>query len=848
MASPQINAERLRFLYRQSRTGNVLTLLVVAVVAAQLFPNVSTASLGIWMGYTVLAAGLGLWLSARFRAAAPKRLSVWRKLFIASNCASGAIWGLAALLFLPQTSVENQLMILLVIAAMCATAVSYLAADKAAFELYVSMAVFPAAVFCLAQSESIYVSLALLACVFIFAILSSANHFHRIFSESLRFRFQNLKLAKNLALRNRELEEDIIKRKQVEENLQFRIEMQSTIAELSAEFVRLGIDDIDQGIIKGLQRIGRFAGADRCYVFTLRDHATLENTHEWCAEGIKPRKNTAATLALSDLPWLLSAVKAGKPVLIPDTATVADVARAERQFFRAQGVLSCAIVPISLAGDIRGFIGFDSIRTARSWNDEVADMLNIAGDLFVSALERKLAEDRIWYHANYDSLTGLPNRRFLYEHLERALQADELYEVHGAILFLDLDEFKTINDSLGHAAGDSVLWEVAGRLTDWSKGEALAGRLGGDEFVVLFPNLGASKEESAEAALTMAKNIQHLLSQPYDVRGDLLHITASIGVALFPSAEDSADSILANADTAMYHAKDSGRNGVAFFDPRYQLAAKERLRFNNEIRQALTLDEMRLYYQPQINCDGHIVGAEALVRWKHPYRGVIQPKSFISLAEETGLITEIDAWTLKQACLHLTRWSSTDEQTPHFVDRVAVNISPKFFHRPDFLVHVRQIINDTHADPTRLEFEITERVLMDSREDAINKMQHLRDLGIQFSIDDFGTGYSSLSYLKHLPIDKIKIDRSFVCGISTDANNAAIVEAIIAITNHFGLQVLAEGVETEEQVEFLKRQGVTMFQGHYYGHALAIDEFCRRWLSQGTDESNVIALTARAAQ
>ncbi|MDH3640175.1 MAG: EAL domain-containing protein, partial [Gammaproteobacteria bacterium] len=768
MTSPQIDAERLRFLYRQSRTGNILTLLVVAVLTTQLFGNVSTVSLSVWVGYAVFVTGSGFWLSARFNITDVDRLDMWRKLFIASTCTSGAVWGACALLFLPQTSIENQLMILLVIAALCATAVSYLAADKPAFELYISIAIFPAAVFCLTQSQNIYISIALLACVFIFAVLSSANHFHRLFSESLRFRFQNLELAKNLASRNHELEEDIMMRKQIEENLQFRIEMQSNIAELSAEFVRLGIDDIDQGIIKGLQRIGRFSGADRCYVFTLRDQTTLENTHEWCADGIESRKGTAVTLALSDLPWLISAVKAGKPILIPDTEDLPDTARAEREFFRDQAVLSCAIVPISLAGVIRGFIGFDSIHTERSWNDDFAGMLNIAGDLFVSALERKLAEDRIWYHANYDSLTGLPNRRLLYEHLERALQASEQYSTYGAILFLDLDEFKTINDSLGHPAGDSVLWEVAGRLTDWSKAEAIAGRLGGDEFVVLFSNLGISKEQSAEAALTMAKRIQHFLSQPYSVHGDLLHITASIGVALFPSSADSADSILASADTAMYHAKDSGRNGIAFFDPRYQLAAKERLRFNNEIRQAITLDDMRLYYQPQVNRDGHIVSAEALVRWQHPYRGVVQPKSFISMAEETGLITEIDAWTLRQACTHLTFWSKADDQTPHCVDRVAVNISPKFFHRPDFLVHVRQILDETNADPTRLEFEITERVLMDSREDAINKMQHLRNLGVQFSIDDFGTGYSSLSYLKHLPIDKIKIDQSFVCGISTD--------------------------------------------------------------------------------
>ncbi len=837
MISPQQpGREQVRFLYRQSRTGNALTLLVVGVLAIYLYPHVSGSSLAAWAGYAVLATATRFWLSTTFESAAGENLGRWRTIFLVSTCTSGAIWGLTAPLFLPQTSLETQFMILLVVAGMCATAISYLAADKSAFQLYVSTAIFPLAIFCLTQNQTLYVSIALLSCLFIFGVLLSANHFHHIFSESLRFRFRNLHLAETLASRNLELEEDIRKRKKVEQNLQFRIEMQSNIAELSAEFVRLGIDEIDRGIVSGLQRIGSFSGADRGYVFTRRDRETLENTHEWTIEGIESRKKTEFTLALSDLPWLVAQVNGGKPTLIPDTASLPESAAAERRFFREHGVLSCAIVPISLAGDVRGFIGFDSIHSKMQWSEDFAGLLNIAGDLFVSALDRKLAEDRIWYHANYDSLTGLPNRRLLYEHLERALQTSMRYATYGAVLFLDLDEFKTINDSLGHAAGDSVLWEVAGRLTDWSKGEAVAGRLAGDEFVVLFTNLGASKEQSAEAALVLAKRIQQLLSQPYNIHGDLLHITASIGVALFPSAPDSPDAILANADTAMYHAKDSGRNSIAFFDPRYQVAAKERLRFNNEIRQALTLDDMRLFYQPQVDRDGRIINAEALARWCHPRRGMVHPDAFISMAEETGLITELDAWALRQACKNLRHLGCAGERSLHSIHRIAVNISPKFFHRPDLLAQVHQILDDTQTDPARLEFEITERVLMDSREDSINKMWHLRDLGIQFSIDDFGTGYSSLSYLKNLPIDKIKIDQSFVCGISTDTNNAAIVEAIIAISDHFGLQVVAEGVENQEQVEFLKRQGVALFQGHYFGQALAIEDFSEKWLNPRDDQ------------
>ncbi len=438
--------------------------------------------------------------------------------------------------------------------------------------------------------------------------------------------------------------------------------------------------------------------------------------------------------------------------------------------------------------------------------------------------ERKQAEARIEYLAYFDALTELPNRRLLLDRLEQNLSRARRYRHYGAMLFLDLDRFKNINDSLGHPVGDALLKEVARRMTLGLRNEDTVSRLGGDEFVMLLSELGDDPVTAAAKAQKKAEQIRESLAEKYQIMGHELHITPSIGVAMFPASEDNQEAgndILRHADTAMYRAKDDGRDSIRFFLPSMQSAADDRLAIEKELRYALERDEISLYYQPQVDASGGIIGAETLVRWNHAERGFISPAVFIPVAEATGLILPIGEWILRHACRQLKTWADQGHDMPH----LAVNVSPRQFRQPDFIQQICDILEETGADPNQLGLELTEGMVIDNIADTIEKMQGLKQLGIELSIDDFGTGYSSLAYLKKMPLDILKIDQSFVRDIESDANDAAIVETIIAMANHLDLKVIAEGVETEFELDFLERKGCKSFQGYLFSRPLPEQQF-----------------------
>jgi len=438
--------------------------------------------------------------------------------------------------------------------------------------------------------------------------------------------------------------------------------------------------------------------------------------------------------------------------------------------------------------------------------------------------ERKLAEAHIERLAYYDALTDLPNRRLLIDRLERDLARARRHKRYGAMLFLDLDRFKNINDSLGHHVGDALLEEVARRLTCDLRLEDTVSRLGGDEFIMLLSDMGEEPSSAASQAQTKAEQVQKHLSQPYKVLGHDLHITPSIGVAIFPSDDDpneDGNDILRHADTAMYRAKDDGRDSIRFFLPSMQSAADQRLSIEKDLRFALERNEMELYFQPQVNWKGIIVGAETLLRWRHPEKGFISPADFIPVAEATGLILPIGHWVLERSCMQIKKWSDAGLSIGH----LAVNVSPRQFRQPGFIRQIYEIIAKTGADAQLLGLELTEGMVIDNINDTIEKMQALKQMGIELSIDDFGTGYSSLAYLKRLPLDIIKIDQSFVRDIQTDDGDAAIVETIIAMAHHLGLSVIAEGVETDFEFDFLNQRNCGGYQGYYFSRPIPGTEF-----------------------
>ncbi|MGZ4998699.1 MAG: putative bifunctional diguanylate cyclase/phosphodiesterase [Methylomonas sp.] len=442
--------------------------------------------------------------------------------------------------------------------------------------------------------------------------------------------------------------------------------------------------------------------------------------------------------------------------------------------------------------------------------------------IFTDITERKQAEEEIRNLACYDPLTKLPNRRLLLDRLELALAASARNHRYGALLFLDMDKFKSLNDTMGHNIGDLMLIEVAERIKFSVREVDTVTRFGGDEFVVVFEDLGETADEASQRMSVIAEKIRTALSVPFHLKQHVHISSPSIGVSVFYGHTTSADDLIKHADIAMYQAKNAGRNRVQFFDPVLQKSVETRISLESDLRHALPQHQLQLYYQAQYDNSGMAFGAEALIRWIHPERGMVSPAQFIPIAEESTLIQEIGLWVLETACQQLALWSK-NEATRHLL--LAINVSAHQFMLPRFVESVETTVRAHGIDPSCLKLELTESVILSDIEDVIYKIQQLNTFGVRLSLDDFGTGYSSLSYLKRLPIHQIKIDQSFVRDIVSDPNDAVMVKNIIDIANNFNLNVIAEGVETEEQLEFLKQYGCTAFQGYLFGKPMPIEQF-----------------------
>lgn len=464
--------------------------------------------------------------------------------------------------------------------------------------------------------------------------------------------------------------------------------------------------------------------------------------------------------------------------------------------------------------------GWSNITAVKNPQGEVSHYVGTMLDI----TERKAAEAEIEHLAYHDPLTLLPNRRLLLDRLQQVLAIGERHESKGALLFIDLDNFKLLNDTRGHDAGDQLLVEVAQRLLTCVRKEDTVARVGGDEFMILLNNLGTQTRQALQSSRQVAQKIISVLGQMYDIDGHTHYVTPSVGITLFSGNQISLRELMKQADIAMYQAKSDGRNTLRYFDPEMQAELAARAMLETALREGIEQGQFLLLYQAQVDKARGITGAEILLRWNHPQRGIVSPTEFIPIAEETGLILPIGYWVLEAACRQLHAWCS--EPSRQHLD-LAVNVSPYQFKQTDFVARVQSILELTQAPAQRLKLELTESVLIDCLNDSVDKMNALKALGVEFALDDFGTGYSSLSYLTRLPMEQVKIDRSFIAQLPDNHNDAVVAQTIISMAHSLNMSVIAEGVETQAQLQFIEQHGCTSYQGYLFSKPVTLDEFER---------------------
>jgi diguanylate cyclase (GGDEF)-like protein/PAS domain S-box-containing protein len=604
---------------------------------------------------------------------------------------------------------------------------------------------------------------------------------------------------------------DITERKQVERRQAMEHAVTRALSEAST---------LSEAMTRVLETIGTHLG----WQYGARwqwdaEHTLLRRRETWAVDTPEIREFDAGMAQMDVQPrkdgaGLVSrAFKTRKPMWIADIAKSGAFKR--QRIALDAGLRSAFAFPLMRGSEVLGVMEFFN-RDAREPEHALVDIAESIGSEIAQYIVRTEAEEAVKFMAMHDALTQLPNRAMFNERLASSIAHAQRHSRKLAVLFIDLDRFKLINDTLGHEAGDVVLGEAAQRLTDNLRGGDTVARLGGDEFVVLL-------EEITDPVYvgSVSQKLISALAAPFVISGREYRVTASIGVSTFPDDGADPDTLLKNADSAMYRAKELGRNAYEFYSAQISSGAMERLNLEAGLRRALERDELMLYYQPQIEtCSGRIVGMEALVRWKHPQFGVLQPARFIKLAEENGLIVPLGDWVIRSACTAQREWRGKRIAPP----RIAVNLSPRQFLHAGLVKDTVRVLEETGCKPSYLELEITESMVMHDPEGAALLIEELKELGVRIAMDDFGTGYSSLAHLKRFPIDSLKIDRSFISDLPGDSGNVAITDAIIAMARTLHLTVIAEGVETRAQFDFLRRLGCDEVQGYYFSPPVSFVE------------------------
>ncbi len=865
-----IKSAQLRELFSASRLSVFTGVTLAAILSFIQREVIATTTVAIWFFLIVMIALIRLFLTRAYERADINdnaTVQMWLNKYRLGVLANSVTWGAGGILLFSAENLQHQMFLIFMLAGLSAGSIVAFSADLVSSAIFCSTILLPLTVRLFITGESVSVAMSLAALLYLNFMIISSRHINRTFTDNIRLRLDALS-REDAVKTSEERYRHLLNHSPVgifhyntNLTLTYCNEQLANIFHSSLEkLVGLNLGTLkDKSILKSLNmalqgKTEQYAGE---YL------ATFSDVNFWIDMTCAPYRdldgNIVGGIAIvrditesrqKDEMLRISAIAFETQTAMIVTTPNFIILRANSAFSKLTGYSTEEVIgktPRMLRSGRHGKEFFKSIINILSesghWQGEIwnrrkngmidAEWLTISavnnpeGDVshyviaFSDITENKDAIAEIHRLAYYDPLTHLPNRRLLQDRLEQELAASIRNGMHGAILFLDLDNFKALNDTRGHDAGDQLLIEVARRLRAEVNEGDIVGRLGGDEFVVLLENLSVEADEAAILAKQSAEKLLRALAKPYFFDDYEFHCSTSIGIRLFREQE-TVEKLLRHADLAMYQAKTSGRNTLCFFDPTMQTMVTARVNMEKDLRSALEHNQFKLYYQSQVTESGQIVSAEALIRWQHPERNLVLPHEFIQLAEKTSLIHPIGQWVLETACAQLKDWQG-NEQTENL--QLAVNVSAQQFRHPEFVAQVRKTLDDNEIKPDLLKLELTESLVLENINDTIIKMHKLRDIGVRFSLDDFGTGYSSFSYLTQLPLDQLKIDRSFVRNLGVKSRDAIIVQTIIGMASNLGIEVIAEGVETESQRYFLEQHGCPMWQGYLFSKPVPVEKF-----------------------
>ncbi|MBS3952079.1 MAG: EAL domain-containing protein [Methylomicrobium sp.] len=865
-----VQSAQLQQLFSASIASLVTSTLLAAILAFIQREVIATAVVLGWFFLVMLVAVLRAALVYAFRQASIERetdIRNWLARFRYGVLAVGIAWGSAGFLMSPENEPQHQMFLIFMMAGLTAGGIISFSADLISAVVFAVTSLLPIAICLLIKSDALSMGMGMAGLLYLGFMIVSLRHINRSITENIILRLEAA--AREEVVRTSE-ERLRLLLKHTPIGI-FHYDTNCIITYCNEHFADIqgnSVDGIagfsintfnDQSILPAARK----ALQGELVYFEEQNYASTNDSGQsidmTCAPFLDSTGKIAGGIGIvRDITYRkkaeemlrISAIAFESQSAMIVTAANAVILKVNQAFTRLTGFSvgeTLGQTPQLFSSGRHDTLFFEEMWTTliktgcwqgEIWNRRkngiiVAEWLNIAavtapdGNIthfvgtYSDITQNKDAIAEIHRLAYYDPLTHLPNRRLLQDRLDQILAVAARSGLYGAILFLDLDNFKMLNDTRGHGVGDQLLIEVARRLRADVRENDIVGRLGGDEFVVFLDNLSSEPEVAAMLAKQLGEKVRNNLARPYLFDNFDFHCTASIGIRLYRD-QKQAEELLRHADLAMYQAKTAGRNTVRFFNPGMQAAVTAQADMEKDLRSALKNNQFKLYFQSQVYLDRQVIGAEVLLRWDHPQQGLISPLNFIPLAEKSNLILSIGQWVMESACAQLKLWGE-NSHTRHL--RLAVNVSARQFRQPDFVELMKQALNNTKINPELLKLELTESLVLDNIEDTIIKMNNLRELGVRFSLDDFGTGYSSFSYLTQLPLDQLKIDRSFVHNIGLKSSDAIIVQTIIGMARNLGIEVIAEGVETEAQLTFLQQHGCHTYQGYLFSKPVPIQEF-----------------------